>query len=178
MTVWKNVMTADERAEVESMVLDAYKGPDGTRSHREAGDLFLEQLRAAEQAGRDYPSLLMAEWAERRAASFAAELWKRRDVFQATAGKTTRTRHLKRGVARLNENGKVAWTQDSLMDLTRLEVAAALESERDHIGQARFNAGYLAQLLALIDRTGAITVGAALSAEGWERLDDYLAAAQ
>lgn len=177
MTVWKNIMTADERAEVERMVVDAYKGPEGTRSHREAGELFLAQLRAAEQAGRDYPALLMEEWAEKRAASFAAELWKRRDVFTATAGKATRTRHLRRGVARVAGNGKVAWTQDSLLDLTRDEIAAAIHSERDHLGAAAFNVSYLGRILQLLDRTGAETVGAGLAAEGWQSLDDYLAAA-
>lgn len=176
MSAWTKEMTAEERDLVTAIVMEAYEAEDGTvRSHRDAAAKFTTAMHALDAKGSEYARKLLNEWADAGAAAFAQRLWSRRDAFTATVKNASRTRRLKRGALRVDDHGKTAWTQPSILDLTGAEVESALRDEIQRVDEGKFNIAWLSQVVKLCRRhPEAETVATALKAEGFATLDDFL----
>lgn len=164
MSAWSKILGPNERAEVESGVVSSYIDPQTgeTRTTRAAKAEFVEFVREAQAAGREWADIMLAEWAEAGAGNFAAKLWKRRDAFTTTVRGAQRSRSLYRGKRIRSESGDAE-------DLRAGIVAEAMRAK-----EARINLDTYAALLRLLESTDADLVSDGLACVGMS-LDEYLA---
>lgn len=175
MSAWSKILSAEERSEVQSAVVDAYTDENGsTRSHKEAGDRFIQFVHDARQAQRQWADLLWEEWAEGAARNFAKGQWSRRDGFAATVHGKVREKRLNRGVRRSDGEGRVRWTTDSVLTWTLAEIDQNILDEVQRRSEAQYNLGWMGPVRRLMSQSGAETVRGALDAIGMT-LEEYLA---
>lgn len=176
MSAWNKILSAEERVEVEQLVVSAYIDTETgeTRPTREAKAEFVLSVESARQAGRTWAEALSEEWMANGAGHFAASLWKRRDAFTATARGVQRTRALNRGKKVRRENGTQVDVQESLLTWTVHDLKEAIVAEAMRSNEARINMDIYAKLVRLCEQTGLEPVDAALDAIGMT-LDEYLA---
>ena len=176
MKVWSRVLSAEERTEVEAHVVASFIDTEtgATRPTVAAKAEFVARVRLAESAGKRWADLLLDEWAERGAGTFAAELWKRRDAFTTTVKGVQRTRALRRGRKQVTDDGERVDVQASLLDWSADDLKEAIVAESMRAKEARINLDTYAALLRLVSGAEAESVGEALSTVGLS-LDEYLA---
>lgn len=176
MSAWSKILGPNERAEVESGVVSSYIDPQTgeTRTTRAAKAEFVEFVREAQAAGREWADIMLAEWAEAGAGNFAAKLWKRRDAFTTTVRGAQRSRSLYRGKRVRSESGDAEDVQASLLDWSAEDLRAGIVAEAMRAKEARINLDTYAALLRLLESTAADLVSDGLACVGMS-LDEYLA---
>lgn len=174
---WSRILSAEERAEVELLVIQSYIDQETgeTRTTRDAKTAFIEAFDSARQAGRSWAAFMADEWVEVGAGTFAANLWKRRDAFTTAVTGEQRVRSLNRGKTRRDADGRTEYVQESLLSWSHEDLAEAIVAEAAREKEARINLETYAALIRLLKQTGAETVEEGLTETG-QTLDEYLAA--
>ena len=176
MSAWSKVLSPDERAEVEGLVVAAFVDMETgeTRSTRDAKTEFLASFESARMAGRVWADAMADEWTANGAGTFAANLWKRRDTFTTTVKGVQRTRSLHRGKKARRDDGSSVDVQASLLDWSVDDLKEAIVAEVMRAQEADVNVGTYRKLIRLCQESGVEPVEAALLAIGMS-LDEYLA---
>lgn len=176
MSAWSKILSPEERAEVEGLVVGSYIDMETgeTRPTSEAKAEFWAAVEQAQRAGRLWADALVEEWAERGAGNFAAELWKRRDAFTTTVKGEQRVRSLRRGKKIRREDGTSLDVQASLLTWSVDDLKEAILAEAMRMKEGRINLDTYAKLMRLCENTGLYLVGDALTSVG-KSLDEYLA---
>lgn len=177
MSAWSKILSPEERAEVEALVVGSYVDAETgeTRATSEAKAEFWSAVEQAQRAGRLWADVLIEEWAERGAGTFAAELWKRRDAFTTTVRGQQRVRALRRGKKIKREDGTSLDVQASLLTWSIHDLREAMQAERMRATETRINLDTYDRLARLCESTGCDMVTDALESVGMS-LDEYLAA--
>lgn len=169
------LLTAEERAEVDAAVHDAYTTEDGdVRGHAEAMEEFGRAIADAVQAHRRWPEVLLDAWREEGQRAFLRSRWKDAKVFGLIHKGRKRTRAERRGVLARSDEGRQEWRQVSLIDWTADQLQQAIRDCAKRIEEERANVAMYRALLELLTETGQFTVRAALEIRKVS-LEDYLA---
>lgn len=176
MSAWSKILSPEERVEVEELVVAAFTDSETgeTRPTRSAKAEFVASVESARQAGRVWAEALTEEWMANGAGNFAANLWKRRDAFTATARGVQRTRALHRGKKIRTADGTRLDVQESLLSWSVEDLKNGILEAARSVEDLRINLETYAKLLRLCDRTGIEPVEEALASIGMS-LDEYLA---
>jgi hypothetical protein len=170
-----NKFTDTERAEIDSLIHDAYVDEDGEiRTHAAAAEEFSKSLNRAESAGREWAALMLDDWRDEGMKAFIAFRYKNSELFEFVRADRPVSRTLRRGTQRITEDGSVQWIQDSLMFWTIVQLEAAIADERRAIEDRQTNIAMYQALIELLTETGCSTVSAALDANK-TTLAEYLA---
>lgn len=176
MSAWSKILSPDERAEVEALVVASYVDTETgeTRPTRQAKAEFVASVESARQAGRVWADAMAEDWIATGAGNFAAGLWKRRDAFTTTVKGEQRSRSLHRGKKSVAADGARVDVQESLLSWSVEDLKEAIVAEAMRQKEARINLDTYAKLIRLCQDTGIEPVDAALAAIGMS-LDEYLA---
>lgn len=168
-------LTPEEKAEVDSAIIDAYTENGAVLPRSEAVERFDGFVADAVQAHRPWAALLLDEWRRAGETAFIAERWKKLGgQFRLTANGRTRQRPMVRGTRKPDDVGVERWVQESLLSWTAEQLERAIVEAARRIEEERANIAAYRTLLDLLRETGRPTVAAALDAVG-RSLDEFLA---
>lgn len=174
-----NQFSAEERAEIDALIHQAYTDADGMpRTHAEAADEFDSLLTTAVQSHREWAGILLDHWRFEGMKSFIADRYKHSELFEFTRRDRKVSRTARRGTQRTDESGAEKWVQLQFHDWTVFDLRAAIAREEQAISERQTNIAMYRALVDLIQETGASTVGEALTQRGQtigEFLDERLA---
>lgn len=173
------MLSLEERAEVDALIHEAYANPDGTaRPHSDAVVEFDRLLMDAMHAHREWPHLLLDEWRHAGMKAFIADRYKHSELFEFTHRKKAVQRTAHRGTRRVDDEGRASWVQEQFVTFTRAQLIAAIADEQRAIADRQTNIAMYRALVDLLDETDAYTVAEALEQRGQtisEFLDERLA---
>lgn len=170
-------MTADERAEYHTLMASAcFEGTRALTGH-ERGDAILSALSAADAAGKRWASWVLTEATTSGLATRGGRWLKTRETIKVPDldDVVTVTRAAIYSVRAVDAERRVRFQPTLLADLTRDELAALIQMDREQLKSAQLNLRTHVQLQALMDaHPTCATVGAACHASG-TTLGAYLA---
>lgn len=169
-----NQFSREERAEIDSLIHEAYTDEDGeTRTHAEAAQAFDLLIADAVQAHREWAGMLLDEWRHEGMKRFISNRYKHSELFTFIRKERQVTRTVKRGRMQVDDEGRKSWHQEELTIWARDDLLAAIRSEEAAVADRQTNIAMYRALVDLLDETGTFTVADGLTAIG-QTMEDFL----